>query len=122
VGSARLERFRFFQYEVRRWRDGVIPDIAEAVDSPQRLSDDGDAARRVLELCAEAPPLTWHQERWNSNSLVAWLLVRSGIGVGNVQLPANGRAPGWDAGLYVSSNPAMRRRASRIPKTPSVAR
>ena len=36
VGSRWVGRFRIFRYEVRRWRDGVIPDIGEAVDSPRR--------------------------------------------------------------------------------------
>ena len=26
--------FRIFRYEIRRWRDGFIPDVAEAVESP----------------------------------------------------------------------------------------
>jgi hypothetical protein len=34
VASHRMGRFRVFRYEVRRWRDGVIPDVAEAVASP----------------------------------------------------------------------------------------
>jgi hypothetical protein len=33
-----LGRFRFFRYEIRSWRDGIIPDLAEAVESPLRLS------------------------------------------------------------------------------------
>ena len=39
VGSRWAGRLRLFRYEVRRWRDGVIPDIAEAVESPVLLSD-----------------------------------------------------------------------------------
>jgi hypothetical protein len=42
VGAAWLRRFRVFRYEVRRWRNGVIPDLAHAVDSPLRISDDRD--------------------------------------------------------------------------------
>jgi hypothetical protein len=34
VGARALGRFRVFRYEVRRWREGVIPDIADAVESP----------------------------------------------------------------------------------------
>jgi hypothetical protein len=45
VGSRWAGRFRIFRYEVRRWRDGVIPDIAEAVESPKRLSDDQGQAQ-----------------------------------------------------------------------------
>ncbi|HET9724015.1 MAG TPA: hypothetical protein VFR44_09260, partial [Actinomycetota bacterium] len=40
VFSRHLARLRVLRYEVRRWREGVIPDVAEAVASPQRLSDD----------------------------------------------------------------------------------
>src|SRR5205807_773694 len=38
VGTRVAGRLRLFRYEIRRWRDGVIPDVAEAVDSPQRLA------------------------------------------------------------------------------------
>jgi hypothetical protein len=36
--------------EVRCWRDGVIPDLAEAVASPQRLSTDPVLTQRVLDV------------------------------------------------------------------------
>lgn len=39
---------------------------------------------------------------WNSNSVVAWLLVRAGIDPDTARLPENGRAPGWDAGVAVA--------------------
>ena len=39
VGSRWVGRLRIFRYEVRRWRGGVIPDVDEAVESPQRLTD-----------------------------------------------------------------------------------
>src|SRR5947208_10638901 len=48
VGSRWVGRLRIFRYEVRRWRNGVIPDVAEAVESPQRLSDDPERGRRLL--------------------------------------------------------------------------
>ena len=35
VGLPWLGRSRFFRYEVRRWRNGVIPDVSEAVASPR---------------------------------------------------------------------------------------
>jgi hypothetical protein len=34
VGSRFAARFRIFRYEIRLWRGGHIPDVAEAVDSP----------------------------------------------------------------------------------------
>jgi hypothetical protein len=103
-----LGHFRFFRYEIRRWRDGVIPDLAEAVDSPRRLGGDPLQARRVLELVAEVPTPLWGRdelragEMWNSNSVIAWLLVTSGFDAGSIRPPAGGRAPGWRAGVTVA--------------------
>jgi hypothetical protein len=108
VGSRLLGCFQLFRYEVRRWHDGVIPDIGEAVASPQRLSGDPAHARRLLDLVAQVPTAVWGRdgldtgEMWNSNSLTSWLIARSGIGVAGVELPPHGRAPGWDAGLVVA--------------------
>lgn len=100
---------RIFRYEVRCWRDGIIPDLAEAVDSPLRLTDDEEAGRRLLDTLRLVPTPVWGRdelrtgEMWNSNSVIAWALVRGGIGVGAARMPAGGRAPGWDAGLLVAS-------------------
>jgi hypothetical protein len=109
VGLSVLGRSRLFRYEVRRWRDGVIPDAAEAVASPRRLSADGELARRVLDLVPDFPTATWGRdelhsgEMWNSNSLVSWLLARSGHDTNGLVLPFRGRAPGWSAGLAVAA-------------------
>ena len=35
VGVGALGRFPLFRYEVRCWREGSIPDLGEAVESPQ---------------------------------------------------------------------------------------
>ena len=108
VGSRWTRALRLFRYEIRRWPGGVIPDVDEAVDSPERLTDDPALAERVLELVPEVPTPVWGRdelragEMWNSNSLISWLLARSGLGVDAVQPPAGGRAPGWDAGLAVA--------------------
>src|SRR5687768_2527011 len=105
VGTRFAGRFRVFRYEVRRWRDGVIPDVAEAVDGPRRLSDDPKCARRVLELVPEVPTPVWGRdelgagEMWNSNSLTSWLIVCSGLDVDTIKPPVGGRAPGWQAGI-----------------------
>ena len=37
VGSRWMASLRIFRYEIRRWRDGVIADLSEAVESPRRL-------------------------------------------------------------------------------------
>ena len=108
VGSRWAGRLRIFRYEVRCWRDGVIPDLGEAVESPQRLSDDAAAARRVLDLAPEVPAPVWGRDElstgvmWNSNSVIAWLIARSGLAAVAIRPPAGGRAPGWDAGLVVA--------------------
>jgi hypothetical protein len=108
VGSRWVGRFRIFRYEVRRWCGGVIPDIDEAVASPQRLTDDPDLARRVLDLAPHVPTAVWGRdelaagEMWNSNSIISWLIARSGLDAESIQPPAGGRAPGWDAGLVVA--------------------
>lgn len=108
VGTRRAGRFRLFRYEIRRWLDGRIPDIAEAVDSPRRLSDDERCARRVLDLVGQVPTPVWGRdqlgtgEMWNSNSVVAWVLARAGIDAESLRPPPGGRAPGWRAGVEVA--------------------
>lgn len=108
VGLSWLGRSRLFRYEVRCWRDGVIPDLAEAVDSPRRLSSDPALAERVMALAPSFPTATWGRDElgtgdmWNSNSLIAWLLARSGHDLGPAAPPEHGRAPGWAAGLVVA--------------------
>ena len=62
VGSRWAGRFRIFRYEIRRWRDGRIPDVAEAVDSPRRLTDDEARARGVLELVPQVPTPVWGRD------------------------------------------------------------
>jgi hypothetical protein len=109
VCVSRAGRVRFLRYEIRRWRNGVIADMDEAVDSPQLLTDDPAVATRLLALVPEVPTPVWGRdelgtgEMWNSNSLVSWLLLRAGIDVGSVAPPRGGRAPGWHAGLVVAS-------------------
>lgn len=118
VGRPWLGRFRLFRYEVRRWPDGRIPDLGEAVDSPQRLSSDEARAQCVLDLVPAFPTATWGVdeqragEMWNSNSLISWLLTRSGHDLSSVRPPENGRAPGWSAGLVVAARQTPTRCAS----------
>ena len=108
VGSPLLGRARMFRYEIRCWPGGRIPDLDHAVDSFQ-VSADRARATRVLELTREVPLATWGRdeqragEMWNSNSMVSWLLARSGHDLAQVQPPTRGRAPGWDAGLVVAA-------------------
>ena len=108
VGARAAGRFRLFRYEIRRWREGVIPDVAEAVESPNRLSTDPACSRRLLELVPQVPTPVWGRdelgagEMWNSNSLTSWLIARSGLDVESIQAPLGGRAPGWRAGIVMA--------------------
>jgi hypothetical protein len=112
VGARWAGRFRIFRYEIRLWRGGRIPDVDEAVDSPRRVSDDERCAQRVLEVLPRVPTPVWGRdelgtgEMWNSNSVIAWALVRSGLDAAAITPPAGGRAPGWNAGIVVAQRTA----------------
>ena len=108
VGARWLGRFRIFRYEVRCWAGGHIPDITEAVDSPVRTTDDPERVEGVLRMLRGVPALTWGRdelrtgEMWNSNSMVAWVLARTGHDMEEIGPPRGGRAPGWNAGLALA--------------------
>jgi hypothetical protein len=108
VGARWASRFRIFRYEIRVWRGGHIPDVAEAVDSPRRLTNDADQARRVLEVVRQVPTPVWGRdelhtgEMWNSNAVIAWVIARSRLDARSIRPPAGGRVPGWQAGLVVA--------------------
>ena len=106
VGVRALCRLRTFRYEIRCWRDGVIPDAGEA--TAVALDVDGGCAERLLELAPTVPTPVWGRDAlgagdmWNSNSVVSWLLRRGGVDVAGIDMPTGGRAPGWGAGLVVA--------------------
>ena len=108
VGASWAGRFRIFRYEIRRWQNGVIPDLPFAVASPVHLTSDPAVAQQILDLVPSVPTPTWGRnelhttDMWNSNSVVSWLLVRSGMDPEAGHLPAGGRAPGWDAGVVTA--------------------
>jgi hypothetical protein len=108
VGFRLAGHFRMFRYEVRRWRDGVIPDIAEAVSSV-RVAEHLALAERILDLVPFVPPFVWGRDErhtgdmWNSNSVISWLLSRAGIEATRISPPPGGRAPGWHAGVAVAA-------------------
>ena len=112
VGARWAGRVRAFRYEIRVWRGGRIPDVAEAVDSPRRLSEDPQHARRVLEVVPTVPTPVWGRdelgtgEMWNSNAVIAWVIARAGIDTGVIRPPPGGRAPGWRAGIEVARRAA----------------
>lgn len=121
VGARWAGRARIFRYEVRRWRDGVIPDVAEAVESPRRLTNDPHIARLLWRLVPEVPAPVWGRdelgagEMWNSNSVVSWLIERSGLDAASIRPPAGGRAPGWNAGIAVARRSGERTDAEPVP-------
>ena len=108
VGSRHLGWWRLFRYEVRCCRGGSIPDLAEAVGGPCRLTNGPRVARRLLDLVATVPGPVWGRdelkagEMWNSNSMIAWLIATAGLSTDHLHPPPRGRAPGWDAGLVVA--------------------
>jgi hypothetical protein len=108
VGRPWLGRFVLFRYEVRRWRGGVIPDRAFAVESPRVLDTDRARVDELLRAVCVFPTYTWGLDEqctgdmWNSNSLISWLLAVSGHDLSAIVVPAGGRAPGWAAGAAVA--------------------
>lgn len=98
VGARWLGRSRWFRYEVHRWSPHGSPD-ARSVTS---------AARALLAALPLVPTPTWGRDpggtgdMWTSNSVVAWLLVRTGLDPEAHRPPTGLRAPGWAAGLAVA--------------------
>ncbi len=111
VGLRSAGRLRIFRYEVRCWRDGSIPDIGAAVDSPVRLSTDPAVGSHILEVLPGVPTPVWGRDEaglgdmWNSNSVISWVLTRSGLDLDGVEPPRSGRAPGWLAGRKRAETP-----------------
>lgn len=121
VGTCGAGRFRIFRYEIRCWRDGVIPDVAAAIGGPARVADGDELAERVLDIAPAVPTPVWGRdelragEMWNSNSVVAWLLSTAGLPMDSIAPPPGGRAPGWNAGTVVA-----RRSCSPTTRSPRV--
>ena len=119
VGSTWLGRHRLFRYEIRRWRDGVIPDAGAMLSSPARVCDDPARTQRILDLVPFVPTPVWGRdelgagEMWNSNSVTSWVLSLGGVDAASIERPTNGRAPGWDAGLVIAER-AMAASQARV--------
>jgi hypothetical protein len=109
VGMRALGRSRFFRYEVRCWRDGVLPDRAWAVGAPVRLDVGLERARHMSDVVASVPGFVWGRDplrvgdMWNSNSLASWVLTRSGVDASALRPPDDGRAPGWTSGIAAAA-------------------
>ena len=108
VGARWLGTSVLFRYEVRRWRNGVIPDLTEAVGPPLHVATDRARSELLLRLVPQVPAFTWGRDEtgvgdmWNSNSLTSWLLASSGHDLASIDPPHGGRAPGWQAGLVLA--------------------
>jgi len=75
----------------------AVSHVAEAVDSPVRLSDDEAQAQRVLTSVHQIPTPVWGRaelktgEMWNSNAVIARVIARSGIPIGAIHPPQEAR-------------------------------
>jgi hypothetical protein len=109
VGRVALGRSRLLRYEVRCWRDGVLPDRGWAVGPPLVLLVGGDRAGRVRHAVSRVPRFTWGADPfgvgdpWTSNSIVSWLLAGAGVDAGALAPPDGGAAPGWRSGILAAN-------------------
>lgn len=112
VGLRLLGRLRVFRYEVRRWRDGVVPDLGFAVASPVRVTDDAEMAQRMFDVLPHVPPLVWGRDElrtgdmWSCNSIISWTLATAGVDIATIAAPPAARAPGWTAGAVTAERGA----------------
>jgi hypothetical protein len=110
VGLRGADRFRLFRYQLRCVPGDRLPDEEFAYGPPRRLTSDCEAVRRIFELAPTVPRHVWGRrvagtkEMWTSDSVISWLLVRSGVDLGDAGPPSGGRAPGWSAGLAVAED------------------
>ena len=125
VGTRWARPFHVFRYEIHLWRDGVIPDVGCAIDSPVRLSVDPAVAQRMLALASSVPtPVSGRDElgageMWNSNSVSSWLLSCGGIDLEDVRPPA---AVGHPVGMPAEQWPdEPRNRRARTPTSSSTS-
>ena len=109
VGARWLGTSVLFRYEVRRWRNGVIPDLAEAVGPPRHVATDRARSELLLQLVPQVPAFTWGRDEtgvgdmWNSNSLTSWLLASSGHDLTSMDPPTAGGHPDGRPGWYLPS-------------------
>jgi hypothetical protein len=114
VASRLAARLPLFRYDLRCWRGALIVDPERPAAHRAEISRDAATARRLLELVRLVPMHTWgrdevgHGEVWTSNSVIAWLIVQAGAWSADLQPPAGGRAPGWEAGLHAAARHAAR--------------
>jgi len=105
VGLRLLGRARLFRYEIRRWRDGVVPDLAYAVESPVLVTTDADRAAAAFDAVPQVPTLVWGRdeshvgEMWTCNSVISWALAAARTPVEGLPFHATAElpvgAPAW---------------------------
>jgi len=84
----------------RRWRNGVVPDLDQAIGPPVVITVDVEVARSIYDAVARVPRLVWGRDErrtgdmWSCNSIISWSLATAGVDVASVPLPPAARAPG----------------------------
>jgi hypothetical protein len=107
VGARWAGRLRLFRYEVRRWRDGEIPDLQYAT-AEVRVTEEPTIAQRVFDVLPAVPTATWGRDELHTGAL-----TQAGLDTAAIALPALGRAPGWDAGIAVAKREGVASRLSQ---------
>lgn len=108
VGFRGADRLRLFGYQLLCQPGDRLPDEEWATVGPTRLTEDCGVVQRVLEVAPTVPRHVWGRrvrgtgEMWTSDSVISWVLARSGIDLSAMSPPDGGRAPGWSAGLAVA--------------------
>lgn len=109
VGVRGADRLRRFRYQLYCADSDLFPDEKWAVGSPKRLTTDPATVERLLANAPGLPSHTWGRrahgttEMWTSDSATSWLLAQSGIDLSQIELPKDGRAPGWKAGAIAAA-------------------
>ncbi len=126
VGMRCLGRSRLFRYEVRCWRNGTIPDKHLAPAPPSEFPLTTLQAQALIARVADVPRRTWGRDdfgtgdMWNSNSVISWLLVTSGIDAAALGPPDGGAAPGWAAGILAAERPPRAPIPQQVPPSPRI--
>ena len=125
VGARWAGRFRIFRYEIRVWRGGHIPDVAEAVDSPRRLTSEASRPARARSRSRGADPGLGSRRVRHGRDVELELRDRVGDRAQRHRrrvdpAAAGGRAPGWQAGVVVASRTEAEGTAAANPERPTV--
>jgi hypothetical protein len=106
--SRALGWMRMFQYEIRRWKNGVVEAKDKSTRPPSTYVITRDQALQIIDGASRAPRHPWGQDvlgngdMWNSNSLVSFVLVSAGMDPAAIEPPASADWPGWDTGVALA--------------------